>query len=77
MFISGFGGYNFLSLATYQSIVSKNGWLFISKLPSGPAPSLLLGFLLSKLTMRFLQSSLKFAGILRTPFCILLNNSSL
>lgn len=63
----GIGGYNFFSFTYCQSMPSKNGYLFISSEPSGPAPSLLLGFLFNNYTIRFLQSSDKLAGIFNTP----------
>jgi hypothetical protein len=68
MFISGFGGYIFFSFTNYQSIDLKNGCLFISSAPSGPAPKRFDGFLFSKDTIKFLHSSDKLAGILKTPF---------
>jgi hypothetical protein len=71
MLISAFGGFNFFSFAIYQSMSLKNGCLFISSAPSGPAPNLLLGFLLRRETIRFLHSSERLAGILSTPFYIL------
>jgi len=73
----GFGGLDFFISTSYQFTDAKNGCLYISTAPSGPAPNLFVGFLFKSDTIKFLASVEIDLGNLSGPFIMLLNNSSL